>query len=678
MSTQSDFVAKVGPMFVKYGKGQYGFKIVSFAIAQACLESGYGTSYDARNRNNLLGIGPHRNFASWEDSVKGYYTITSLGKSSAARNATSLDQYYRAFVSSGYLGGSGQSAYYANIKSIINAYGLSKYDSMSSSGGGANTGSSNTSSIVDDFVNKALSYNGKDARYWSSTHGKYYYPKAWCAGFVCGVANEVGILGKVIDFSLGAHVCAHSVIHHGGQWHDRGSYTPRRGDLVNFVWHGGSFADHIGIVVSYSNGKINTIEGNTSGASGYGSGGYVAQKVRPYNNTILGFGTPNWDLVGGAGSGSSSGGAGGLVLGDLYQEKNTRKDAILREAAYLDKDYKPTATQTNVKLSLINYTDLFTAFWNAGKPLISSIAGSGSGTGTGDSDYSKLDSKVRTIVQFFVGKGLNNAAACGICGNIKSESNFNTACVGDHGTSFGICQWHLGRGEAMKSMAGSNWANNLTGQLNYLWHELSTSYSSVLSGLRGVPNTEAGARQAADIFVRKFEVPANVNQQSQIRQEQAAGYFRQITTIATKSSTGTGGNFSSIDTYGLSSARSKILAAALEQLAAGTPYVWGGEVPGRNGGLDCSGLCQYCYKKAGISIPHQSSAILNAAPRRLPVSQAKPGDILWMPGHVGIYIGDGKTIEALGGGSRNGWHNKGGPVSQSTPKKFKTCCQWNI
>lgn len=671
MSTQSDFVAKVGPMFVKYGKGQYGFKIVSFAIAQACLESGYGTSSDARNKNNLLGIGPHRSFSSWEDCVKGYYTLTVLGRMSQAKNATTLDQYYQAFVASGYLGGSGQAAYYANIKSIINSYGIAKYDSASAS---SSSGIS-TSNIVDDFVNKALSYQGTSGSSWKSSHGRYYYYRAWCAGFVCGVANEVGILGEVIDFSLGAHVCAHSVTNHGGTWHPRGSYVPQRGDLINFVWNGGSFADHIGIVVSYSGNTITTIEGNTSGSSGYSGDGFVAQKSRQYNSQVLGFGTPNWESVGGYATSGSTSGSGNLVLGDLYQEKNTRKDAILREAAYLDSNYEPTSKETHIKLSVVNYTELFTSFWDVGKSTLQVSSTSGN-SATGSYDYSGLNSTVRACVEFFASKGLNNAAACGICGNIKSESDFNTAAIGDHGTSFGICQWHNERGTAMKSMAGSNWANNLTGQLNYLWQELSTNYSSVLSSLRSVPNTEAGARQAADVFVRKFEIPANVNAQSQIRQKQAAEYFNKITSIVTSSSSSS--SFVSVDTNGLSSARQKIIAAAREQLAARTPYVWGGEVPGRNGGLDCSGLCQYCYKKAGITIPHQSTAILNAAPKRLAVSQAKPGDILWMSGHVGIYIGDGKTIEALGGGSGNGWNNKGAPVSQSTTHKFKTCCQWNI
>ena len=82
-----------------------------------------------------------------------------------------------------------------------------------------------------------------------------------------------------------------------------------------------------------------------------------------------------------------------------------------------------------------------------------------------------------------------------------------------------------------------------------------------------------------------------------------------------------------------------IVAAAYSQL--GVPYVWGGSTPGK--GLDCSGLTQYCYRQAGIRISHYTEDQKSEL-RQIPVSQAKPGDILYRHGHVAIYIGDDRYI----------------------------------
>ena len=71
------------------------------------------------------------------------------------------------------------------------------------------------------------------------------------------------------------------------------------------------------------------------------------------------------------------------------------------------------------------------------------------------------------------------------------------------------------------------------------------------------------------------------------------------------------------------------------------PYVWGGSTPGK--GLDCSGLTQYCYRQAGIRISHYTEDQKEEL-RQIPISQAKPGDILYKYGHVALSSGGAQYI----------------------------------
>lgn len=73
-----------------------------------------------------------------------------------------------------------------------------------------------------------------------------------------------------------------------------------------------------------------------------------------------------------------------------------------------------------------------------------------------------------------------------------------------------------------------------------------------------------------------------------------------------------------------------------------TPYVYGGN--SITTGCDCSYFTQFCYRMAGIDIPRQSEAQRDAG-TCIPISEAQPGDLLWMQGHIGIYLDENTCIE---------------------------------
>lgn len=74
----------------------------------------------------------------------------------------------------------------------------------------------------------------------------------------------------------------------------------------------------------------------------------------------------------------------------------------------------------------------------------------------------------------------------------------------------------------------------------------------------------------------------------------------------------------------------------------GTPYMWGGQTPGR--GFDCSGLVQWAYRESGVELPRTAAAM--AVGSSVPQDALQPGDLAVWSGHVAMYIGDGQMIEA--------------------------------
>ncbi|WP_410676409.1 C40 family peptidase [Amycolatopsis sp. cmx-4-68] len=144
---------------------------------------------------------------------------------------------------------------------------------------------------------------------------------------------------------------------------------------------------------------------------------------------------------------------------------------------------------------------------------------------------------------------------------------------------------------------------------------------------------DAAAKLASDIEGKKKNLQAQI--------DQIEAQSRTLSTADKAAQKDTGGAAPTVKAP--SSAAQKAVDAALSKL--GSAYVWGATGPST---FDCSGLMQWAYKQAGITLPRTSSA---QAGFGTPVSrsQLQPGDLVayYSPvSHIGMYIGDGKMVHA--------------------------------
>lgn len=85
--------------------------------------------------------------------------------------------------------------------------------------------------------------------------------------------------------------------------------------------------------------------------------------------------------------------------------------------------------------------------------------------------------------------------------------------------------------------------------------------------------------------------------------------------------------------------RESIVKTAMQYL--NVPYRWGGKSPY---GIDCSGLCSEVYRQHEILIWRDAN--LQGIMKPICREQLKPGDLIFFPGHVAMYIGNDRFIHS--------------------------------
>lgn len=118
------------------------------------------------------------------------------------------------------------------------------------------------------------------------------YGFAWCAAFVSWCLRQGGVPTDVAASEVSCARMTEWYRNHSVYHPRTGGYTPIPGDIIMFRY-GSSAANHVGFVVGVEDGRVYTIEGNTSGEVG----------LRSYllgNGAILGYCVPDYTVIAGA------------------------------------------------------------------------------------------------------------------------------------------------------------------------------------------------------------------------------------------------------------------------------------------------------------------------------------------------------------------------------------------
>ena len=148
------FIETISPYIVAYAK-KYGYHVASPIIAQACIESAYGTSKLASAYHNYFGmkcgtswkgasvnmatkeeytVGTltdiHANFRAYDSmdaGVKGYFDFISAKRYANLKTATTAEQYLEMIKADGY---ATSSTYVKTNMTVVNKYNLTAYDTF--------------------------------------------------------------------------------------------------------------------------------------------------------------------------------------------------------------------------------------------------------------------------------------------------------------------------------------------------------------------------------------------------------------------------------------------------------------------------------------------------------------------------------------------------------------------
>lgn len=257
--------------------------------------------------------------------------------------------------------------------------------------------------------------------------------------------------------------------------------------------------------------------------------------------------------------------------------------------------------------------------------------------------------------------GYSEASACGVCAFAwtRTDGTFSTSYSSTEGKGLG--GWSDDEVDYLKGIAqetGEQWDSiNAQSELLVVWLDqnmgdingnLESNTGMMIKELKKL----SSETNAADVLCATFMEEKNEKEGESLQLFDGKYYkdakkmreqARKLKQALKKTENGYGFDASSLNLGNVSETRKKVVEIAGAQV--GKPYVWGSKGPNS---FDCSGLTSWAYKNgAGITLNAKSTDQAKNG-RKIPKEMLRPGDLIVWEGHVAMYIGNGKRVEAVG------------------------------
>ena len=288
-----------GEMMVQYGKEYDVDPLILLSIAGQ--ETQWGST--GIGVNGMLGVGAYdsnpnnattnSNFAGVENQIRvGAKTFHNLREKGGSSSSDSVADQTAAVNAAGW---ATDQNWHNGVTSIYNqvSAGYTEYmeehkddevaatnDTEAASTSSASSAQKASSSSSDDEnVNSMLSAmsdmvglredNASDAAQINKITGESGIDCSttpWCAAYAMNMLQDYGVLDSESCSNINYCPTIKNWAQDQGLWENTGDYTPQSGDAILFDWvgDGESRAQHIGVVEKVEDGKVYTIEGNSS------------------------------------------------------------------------------------------------------------------------------------------------------------------------------------------------------------------------------------------------------------------------------------------------------------------------------------------------------------------------------------------------------------------------------